>query len=70
MITTKRKIHYLTKFKSYVFLFFGLLFRATPKAYGNSQARGLHHSYSNLGSEQRVCATYTTAQGNAESPTH
>ena len=41
------------------FLFFSLLFRATPFAYGNSQARGwlrttaagLHHGYSNVGSQ-------------------
>ena len=48
------------------------LFRATPMAYGSSQARGqvgavaagLHHSHSNARSEPRS-AMYTTAQGNA-----
>ena len=43
---------------SFFFFFFFLLFRATPVAYGGSQARdrtgttaaGLHHSHSNTGS--------------------
>ena len=43
----------------FVFFLFSLLFRATPTAYGGSQARGqigaiaagLHHSHSNVGSE-------------------
>ena len=47
-------------------------FRAVPKAYGSSQARGwigavaagLHHSHSN------VSATYTAAHGNARFLTH
>ena len=42
----------------YLFIYL-LLFRATPESYGGSQARGpigaiaagLHHSYSNTGSE-------------------
>ena len=42
--------------------FFSCLFRATPSAYGGSQSRGpigavtagLHHSYSNAGSEPHV----------------
>ena len=45
--------------------FFVLLFRATPSAYGGSQARGhigavaagLHHSHSNKGSEPHVQST-------------
>ena len=60
---------------SALFFFFFFLFRATPAAYGGSQARGpiravaagLYHSHSNVGSES---ATYTTAQGNAGSLTH
>ena len=44
-------------FSSFLFCF--VLFRATPTSYGGSQARGrigavdagLHHSYSNIGSE-------------------
>ena len=62
------------------FFFFLGLFRATPLAYGSSQARGqirataataasLHQSYSNTRSEP-VSATYTAAHGNARSLTH
>ena len=48
-----------------LFLFVFLLFRAAPKAYGGSQARGpigaaatgLHHSHSNKGSEPRLRPT-------------
>ena len=43
----------------FYFILFTLLFRASPTAYGNSQARGqvqataagLHHSHSNAGSK-------------------
>ena len=53
-----------------------LFFRAAPRAYGNFQARGQiratasspHHSHSNVGSKLRLA--YTTAHGNAGSPTH
>ena len=56
---------------------FLLFFRASPEAYGSSQARGqigataagLHHSHSHT----RIWAksvTYTTAHGNARSSTH
>ena len=45
--------------------FFFSLFRATPEAYGSSQARGqigasaggLHHSHNNTGSELRLQPT-------------
>ena len=45
-----------------IFFFFWSFFRASPAAYGGSQARGrigalaagLHHSHSNLGSEPRL----------------
>ena len=54
-----------------------LLFRATPAAYGSSQARGqirgaaagLHHSHSNTSSELHLQLN-TTAQGNTGSLTH
>ena len=60
--------------KHVFFLFF--FFRATPEAFGRSQAigqigaaaPGLHHSHSNAGSE--LCLTYTTAHGNAGSLTY
>ena len=59
-------------------IFFFCLFRATPMAYGSSQARrqigavaaGLQHRHSNAGSEPRLRPTYTTAHGNAGSLTH
>ena len=49
----------------YSFFFFFLLFRATPEAYGGSQARdqigataaGLHRRHSNAGSKPRVRTT-------------
>ena len=61
-------------FFSFLFFFF-LFFRATPEAYGSSQARGairavaacLHHS--NGGSEPSLRLN-TTAQGNARCLTH
>ena len=67
-------------FFSFNFLFFSFnfcLFRATPVAYGGSQARsrirataaGLYHSRSNLGSELHL-PTYTTAHGNTRFLTH
>ena len=48
-----------------IFYFFLFLFRATPAAYGGSQARGLigataaglHHSRSNVRSEPRLGPT-------------
>ena len=51
-------------------VFFFLHFKASPAAYGNSQARGpigavaagLYHSHSNARSEP-LSVTYTTAQG-------
>jgi len=57
----------------FFFFFFFLLFRATPTAYGNSQARGqtraaairLHHQRQ----IQAMSVTYTTAHGNAGSLT-
>ena len=57
-----------------LFLFVFLLFRAAPKAYGGSQARGqigaivagLHHSHADLS----MSSTYTTAHGNARSLSH
>ena len=50
---------YLHSFLSAFLFFIFCLFRATPEAYGGSQARGqigavaasLHHSHSNTGSE-------------------
>ena len=58
-------------------LFIFCLFRATPVAYGSSQARGhigataagLHHS-PQQGSIRAVSATYTTAHGNTGPLTH
>ena len=46
----------------YLFIYYFLLFRATPMAYGGSQARGeigtvaagLYQSHSNVGSELRL----------------
>ena len=57
--------------------FLGGGFRATPLAYGGSQARGwigatadsLHHSHSNAGI-WAASVTYTTAQGNVRPLTH
>ena len=50
---------YVSKLPFFGFvLFCFLLFRATPMAYGGSQARGpaasLHHSHSNAGSEPHL----------------
>ena len=53
------------------FLLFSLLFRAAPRAYGSSQARGqigiraasLYHSHSNVGSEP--CCSLHHSSGNA-----
>ena len=50
---------------SFITFFFFCLFRATPRAYGSSHARsritavaaGLHHSYSNTGSELHLQST-------------
>ena len=58
--------------------FFFLLFRATPVAYGDPQARGrMNQSYScqpmQQSQQQRIwaeSATYTTARSNARSLTH
>ena len=59
------------------FFFFFCLFRATPVAYGGSQARGQigataaspHHSHSK-GQIQATSSNYTTTHGNAGSLTH
>ena len=51
------------------FFFFLSFFRATPEAYGGSQAAGLRHSHSNSGSEPHLRPT-PTAHGNARSVTH
>ena len=67
-------LFYLSIYLS-IYLFI-LLFRASSVVYGSCQARGwiaatpagLHHSHSNGSSEP--CLTYTTAHGNAGSPTH
>ena len=61
----------------FLLIYLFCLFRAAPKAYRGSQARGLIraeatslcHSHSNAGSEP-ASATYITAHGNAESLTH
>ena len=67
------------KGKKYTFFFFFFcLFRATPAAYGDSQARGqigavaagLHHSHSNAGSDPPLHPTPHTAHGKAGSLTH
>ena len=62
---------------SFLFLV-SLLFRATPAACGDSQARGpigardagLHHSHSHARSELRLLPTPHTTHGNAGSLTH
>ena len=62
----------ILEFSSFFFFFF-LRFRATPAAYGGSQARArnvaaaasLRHRHSNTGSKPRL--TYTTAHGNTGS---
>ena len=58
-------------------VFFFCLFRAAPEAYGDSQARGSHWSYSCQPTPRpqplgiRVTsAIYTTVHGNARSSTH
>ena len=55
-------------------LFLFLLFRASPMAYGGSQARGSNQSYSCLPQPQQcgiraTSATYTEAYGHSGSPT-
>ena len=63
--------------KRFLLLLF-CLFRATPMAYGGSQAEdwigavdtSLRHSHSNVRSIQAASATYTTAHSNTESLTH
>ena len=58
---------------SFFFFFFPLFFRAVPMAYGDSQARGPIRplAWGTLQPQQQqigaVCATYTTAHGNAGS---
>ena len=42
--------------KKFIYLFI-FLFRGEPVAYGGSQARGLHHSYSNSGLEPSLWPT-------------
>ena len=64
----------------FFFIFFFFSFRATPVAYGNSQARGwfgaaaagLCHSHSHTGSEPHLwpTATYASAFGSVGSLTH
>ena len=57
--------HTLWWFFFFFFNFLFFLFRATPTAYGSSQARGLigaaasglHHSHSNMGSEPHLRPT-------------
>ena len=59
------------------FFFFSLLFRATPMAYGSTQAMGwiggiaagLHHSHGNVRSKLYL-QPHTTAHSNARSPIH
>ena len=76
---TKRSWAIWSPINSQIFFFF-LYFaisRATPAAYGGSQARGLIgavatgpcHSHGNMGI-QAVSTTYTTAHGNTRSLTH
>ena len=63
-------------FKIFIYLFFVFCpFRATPMAYGGSQARGSNRSYSCQPTPQQhqiraLSATYTTAHSNARSATH
>ena len=61
----------------YLFIFVFCLFRATPAAYGSSQARGLIGAVAARPMpEPQPCqiqvesATYSTAHGNARSLTH
>ena len=56
----------------YFILFFAFcLFRASPAAYGCSQARGLIRAVaSGLNGIQAASASYTTAHGNTGSLTH
>ena len=70
----------LINLASFSFLFFFLpprLFRASPSAYGSSQARGANHIYSCQPTPEpeprrirTTSATYTTAHGNTRSLTH
>ena len=66
----------LFSFIYFIFLFYFLLFRAAPRTYGSSQARGqigtvatgLHHIHSNTSSEP--CLQPPIAHGHAGSLTH
>ena len=61
-----------------LFFFVFCIFCSCTMAYGGSQARGLIgavatglcQGHGNMGSEPRLSATYTTAQGNVGSLTH
>ena len=63
--------------RSFLGFFFFLLFRATPEAYGGSQASsriralaaGLHHSHSNRGSKPHLRTTPHTVHCNLRSLT-
>ena len=68
---------HLSSVLNYYYYYYFCLVRATPEAYGGSQARGLMgavapglcHSHSNTGSEPCLWPT-ATAHGNARSLTH
>ena len=60
-----RNVTQIKTLRFYQYFFFSGLFRATPTAYGDFQARGptgtvatgLHHSHSNARSESRLQST-------------
>ena len=67
--------------RSFIYFYlFTFLFRTTPTAYGNSQARGQigatavslchSHSHNHSNAETEPSVTYTTTQGNQANQTH
>ena len=62
---------HLVAVRKIFFLYLLLFSRATPVAYGGSQARGLIRAVAaGLSQSHRASVTYSTAHGNAGSPTH
>ena len=70
-VLMKSQYSFMTKLL-FLFFFVFCIFRATPTAYGGSQARGANQSYSCQPTPQpqqhgigATSVTYTTAHGNA-----